>query len=264
LKEQYVVSDHTGFAFKDRAYFCGGNNQTYGSQGTCFSLSIPNETALDILDLPPLPTPRADIASVSYDNYAIVSGGFTDANNFCAPLTTTERLNIPELTWSTRDDLTVGRGDLVLVKTNNGGTNLRIYAIGGKGGTDDNCARNSDNQPLPGEATVVRGDVELYDVAKELWTVVQDIPASRSRVAAVGYADTIYSFGGQHSFNATCQCFPTSDEVRLYEEIAEGTGNSNETRNNTTSGGASTSTWWVTGVTIAILTCIQRMTGTIE
>lgn len=257
MDEAYTVSDLAGFAFQDRAYFCGGYNQSYIAQGTCFRLEpiAANTTTLTITNLPPLPTPRADISSITYGNYALITGGFTHANNFCAPLTTTERLYVPELAWTELDDLTVGRGDKLLVQTTTtteeGETDPHIYAIGGERQLDDICTRNPDDPPLPGEETILLDDVELYDVATDEWTQIQDLPEQRFRFVGVGSGNTIYTFGGQYSFNATCQCFPTSDEVTLFTEIAEAPEN---TTYNGTSAGAARSAMWTAGITTTLLT----------
>jgi hypothetical protein len=266
LDEAYVVSDLAGFAFQDRAYFCGGYNLTYFAQGTCFRLDLSttrNATDLNITDLPPLPTPRADVASVTYGNYALVSGGFTHANNFCEPLNTTERLYFPELAWTELDHLNVGRGDKVLVTTNgdDAKTDPHIYAIGGERQIDDICTRNPNDPPKPGEETILLDDVESYNVATDEWTQIQDLPDQRFRFVAVGYGNTIYSFGGQYSFNDTCQCFPTSDEVTLYTEIAEATTNG-PTGNTTSSAYATSRARWASGI-ITTMTWIM-MTATID
>jgi hypothetical protein len=259
----YVVSDLAGFAYQDQAYFCGGYNQTYAAQGTCFRLDVPttlNATELNITEIPPLPTPRGDVASVTYGNYALVSGGFTDANDFCAPLDTTERLYFPELAWTELDDLLVARADKVLVQTNgdDAKTDPRIYAVGGERQIDDICTRSPDDPPRPGEETILLDAVEWYDVATDMWSQIQDLPDQRFRFVAVGYGNTIYSFGGQYSFNDTCQCFPTSDEVTLFTEIV---GTNNPTNNS--SSGATPTRLWAAAVTTMVLTWMM-MIGTIE
>ena len=265
LDEAYVVSDLTGFAFQDRAYFCGGYNETYFAVDTCFSMQVVagNTTdvrTLNVTELPPMPTPRGDLSSITYGNYALVTGGFSHENNFCAPLTTTERLYIPTLTWTEEplDDLTVGRGDKVLVRLDGDDveTAPHIYALGGERQLDNICEiRGSDNPPAPGEETILLDDVERYNVTTDMWQVLPDLPAFRFRFAAVGVGNIIYTFGGQYSFNETCQCFPTSNEVTLFTEIL-----ANDTTNGTTTSGSrwgkprsTVVTMWVAAVTMTMM-----------
>jgi hypothetical protein len=256
LAEPYVVSDHTGFAFGDQAFFCGGYNRTYAAVGTCFSLRIPNATDLEIADLPPLPTPRADVASVTYGDYALVSGGVSDG---CAPRNTTERLYLPERTWTERADSLVARAGQVLVKTDDAETDPHLYALGGARPMNPLCTRSTDD--LPRSETTLLNAVVLYDVATDRWSRIQDLSKSRWRFVAVGYGDTIYSFGGQRSFNDTCQCFPSSDEVTLFTEIA-GAPTNNATSNLTSA--ASPTILWTAGVVTTVLTWMMMMTVIIK
>jgi Kelch motif len=162
-----------------------------------------------------------------------VTGGFTHANSFCAPLTSSEQYNFDKQKWSVLDDLSIGRGDKVLVRVNDDtttasdtqdddkhSTQQRIYAIGGERQIENICNVTTDDTPEPGEETVPIDDVEYYNISTNQWTVIEKyLPKFRLRFAAVGYNNTIYTFGGQYAFNKTCQCFPTSNDVILYTEL---------------------------------------------
>jgi hypothetical protein len=290
---QYHLSDLTGFYQDEVAYFIGGYNASYTAQSAAFMIDPRNNTEeggalLNITDIAPLPTARADLSSITYStassssssggdttttNYAIVTGGFTHANNFCAPLKSSEQYNFATREWSVLDDLSIGRGDKALVRVNDDtstasdtqddsgehSTQQRIYAIGGERQIENKCIVTPEDAPEPGEETVPVDDVEYYNIATNEWTVIEELPEFRFRFAAVGYNNTIYTFGGQYAFNKTCQCFPTSNDVILYTELfATTNGTTNGTK--TTSGSIPASGMTYAGVaTVTIFSWLMMM-----
>lgn len=224
LNEKYHVSDLTGFAGPDGlAYFVAGYDFNYTAQTTVFSIDPVASTAnntLVIQEQASLPTARGDASAVtakdkeSGDMYALVTGGFTDQNDFCDPLNTTERYDFTSGAWSDTNNLVVPRGDEALVVLND-----RIYALGGERQYEARCYASPNDTPDPGEETVPIVDVEWYNETSDTWTVIEDLPRHRFRFAAIGYKNAIYSFGGQLAFDASCNCFRTSDEVIVYKEV---------------------------------------------
>jgi len=204
----------------------GGYNLTYTAMPTVFAIdpvatfanSSSSNSELVVVEKAPLPTARGDLSAVSIVTdagiaYALATGGFTDENGFCEPLATTEYYNFDKDTWRQAADLQVARADKALVVLGH-----RAYGIGGERQIANICVID---KPEPGEETVPLNDVEYYNVETDEWVQLEDLERHRFRFSAVGYEDTIYSFGGQLAFNKDCQCFRASDEVTVYTEVFE-------------------------------------------
>lgn len=113
--------------------------------------------------------------------YAYVVGGFNDGS-WCAPLSTTERIDLSTFAASTTaiPVLTTGRGDKA-VATLNG----KIHVLGGET-KDSSCA----SEPLI--------DVEIYEPEDGMWRIGTTIPDHRFRVVAAAYGEnSVYLIGGQ-------------------------------------------------------------------
>ena len=216
----YVASDLAGFADPTGlAYFAGGYSLDYTAQSTVFSID-PTATAaagdLVVREESSLPTARGDCSGISALTdegvaYALVTGGFTHANDFCDPLATTEYYNFESDEWSQVADMLTARGDKALAALDH-----IVYAIGGERQIPNICLVST---PEPGEETVPVQDVEYWDAETDEWNQIEDLPRHRFRFSAVGYNEKIYSFGGQLAFAEDCQCFRTSNEVTVYTEV---------------------------------------------
>lgn len=247
MDAKYQVSDSAGFAGPDNlAYFAGGYNLTYGAFPTLFTIDpVATKKAnatLVVKERAPMPTARGDLAAVTatYNiaHYALVAGGFTDENLFCAPLAVTERYNFADDTWSASKDLVLARADMAMVTLSN-----RIFAIAGERQITNICNISKDNLPDPGDQTVPIDDVEWFNETTDEWSVIMDLPQHRFRFAAIGYQDAIYSFGGQLAFDKSCQCFKTTDEVVVYtQSFVNSTSDAGTTMKSTAD--AATSTKW--------------------
>lgn len=250
--EKYYVSDATGFYHNGtgspRIYVFGGYNVNYTAQANSFYLEVSttnNEVNVVFKDIAPLPTARGDTSSVTFTNatsgdmYAMVTGGFTDTNEFCFALNTTDIYDIKTDTWIEwidNNELIIGRGDKVLVRTTHNSANQPIvgdqyiYAIGGERPIENICTVTKVDV---GTETVPINDIEYYNVHDHEWMILNKTSTTissnsnitvldeRFRFAAVVDERTnkIYTFGGQVQFNSTCQCFPTTADVYVYTEI---------------------------------------------
>ena len=202
------------------AFFVGGYNLNYTSMDTVFAINTIVTTAsgdLTVTEKAPLQQGRGDLAAVSLHTddgaapYALVTGGFTDENNFCEPLNVTEYYDFNSDSWSEVDDLNAARSDKALVVLEG-----IIYVIGGERQIDNFCTIDN---PEPGEETVPLKDVEFWNSTSDEWVEIEELPSHRFRFSAVSYENKIYSFGGQLAFAEDCQCFRTSDEVIVYTEV---------------------------------------------
>ena len=220
LDEEYVTSDLGAFKGPENelAFFAGGYNLTYAAMNTVFAINTIVTTASGVLTVTrkaSLQEGRGDLAAVSsltdgVTPYALVTGGFTDANGYCEPLNVTEYYDFDSDLWREADDLNVARSDKALVVLEN-----IIYSIGGERQIENICLID---EPEPGEETVPVKDVEYWNATSDEWVEIEELPSHRFRFAAVGYDNKVYSFGGQLAFEEECQCFRTSDEVTVYTE----------------------------------------------
>ena len=169
------------------------------------------DSSLVVDEMAPLLTARGDIfgAVSSSGQSAFITGGFTDANGFCAPLGSTEEYNFATDTWTERPNLVNERGEVVLVDVNN-----HLYALGGERQIEGICDSAGDEID-PGEQTVATDEVEVYE--DNAWTVISDFPNHRFRFAAAVDEDgLIFAFGGQTAYDGECQCFRTTDDIAIF------------------------------------------------
>ena len=242
--EKYLLSDNTGVEYMDRAYIFGGWNGSYTAQSTSFYIEINDDGTLNFTDIAALPTPRGDISSVVHssptvnattqarDMYALVTGGFTHENNYCAALDAVEQYHFSRNEWITEeyvvDSLNVARGDKVLVRTNYStatSSQELIYALGGERPIENFCnAAGEKNASLSlGTESVPIDDIEYYNILENTWTKFPSSELDVYRFRFVAVVDTqtnaIYTLGGQLAFSSACTCFPTSNEIYMYKEI---------------------------------------------
>lgn len=224
LDEKYHVSDHTGFSYQNYVYFSGGYDVNYTAVGTTFRIDAGasqlsnSSSSLVLEDRASMLVERGDIAAAATDEYAIVGGGFTHVNDFCEPHVHAERYSFVDDAWTEIASMTYGGAERVLVALNG-----KVYALGGERQVPDLCDTDEDQaiQAEPGSQTITLDVVERYEVDVDQWTILTNLPAYRFRFPAVGYLDLIYTFGGQSSYNSSCQCFPSTDAVITYAETIQ-------------------------------------------
>jgi hypothetical protein len=224
-------SDNAGFADNNGVvYFVGGYDPSYHYLATVFAVDAQATLTTGIVqtvERAPLLFARGDLTAVTDPNqtYAIVSGGFGDAVGFCAPLLNVERYNFATDKWSEIDQLNRGRGDKALVEFKD-----HFFALGGERQIEGVCQLSPDNEPEVGEQTIAVDDVEVYYPETDTWeTLVDDLPNHRFRFVAIGYddVDAMYTFGGQLSYDGSCQCYRTTDSVYIFAEKDKHTTASN-------------------------------------
>jgi hypothetical protein len=232
----YQVSDHAGFPHYDtnHAYFCGGYNIEYNTSDRCFVIDTvttlvtaatrsndTNQASLVTLARSSMNIGRGDLAIVTDDNneYAMVTGGYSNANDWCYPYGEMEMYDFNTDQWTLQTSMNKARGDNVMIEMNQ-----HYYSIGGESELPDFCALvAANNTPGPEQQRLPVNDIEYYDGSA--WIDLQDLPEYRFRFTAVSYSDPndqgndkVYAFGGQLGYNSTCNCFPMSDEITVYSE----------------------------------------------
>jgi hypothetical protein len=123
-------------------------------------------------------------------------------------------------------------------------SNGRIYAIGGEVSHPNQCAAPELVPPLSAQSLAV-DDVEVYDTTagddstNNEWIDIVDIPEFRFRFTAAAWpassddnnnkdgGEQVFAFGGQTSFDESCKCFPTSNEITtIIKSTASSSGSS--------------------------------------
>lgn len=142
---------------------------------------------------------RGDCACVVVPQTArgYIVGGFTHANNFDAPLKSTEEYDIFGDAWIERADLAAGRGDKAAVSLNG-----NVYVIGGEqGGTN-------------------LEQVEVYVPSNNSWVIQESISAPTFRFAGAALDGSLYVFGGQGSLvgqsNKAGSFYPLTDKIERF------------------------------------------------
>uniref|UniRef100_A0A7S4AXA3 Uncharacterized protein n=1 Tax=Pseudo-nitzschia australis TaxID=44445 RepID=A0A7S4AXA3_9STRA len=133
----------------------------------------------------------------------------------CEPLTSAEVYDFDKDAWTSAGNLLQARGDGAMVEAS--GT---IFSIGGEVNHPDQCAAPELVPPLAHQSLAVN-DVEALGYSATStsaaieWADVADIPEFRFRFSAASWPETgvAYAFGGQTSFDESCKCFPTTDEI---------------------------------------------------
>ena len=224
IPDAFLTSDNGAFANADgsRVYVVGGYNQNYFNPDALATVfSFDTEQALSLLELDfladlavtveaDLIEGRGDIHAVTSEDgsKAFVAGGYA---GMCQPLTSAEVYDFDTGEWSSAGNLLQARGDGAMVQA--AGT---IFAIGGEVNHPDQCAAPELVPPLSHQSLAV-DDVEALQYAESdpIWNDVADIPEFRFRFSGASWPSTgvAYAFGGQTTFDESCSCFPTTNEV---------------------------------------------------
>ena len=216
LPADFQVSDHASFAHEPSFVFiAGGYNQDYTATDMLARIdttSLRNDSLTVELQAP-LSTARGDIIGIASEDgiSAFVSGGFTHANGFCAPLGSGEEYLFASNEWVSLPDLVNERGEVVLVELDE-----HLYALGGERQIEGYCTGAGEGLD-PGEKTVGTDEVEMYDQANNIWKIVSGFPDHKFRFAAAAGVDgLLYAFGGQTAHDTECQCFKTTSDVQVF------------------------------------------------
>lgn len=155
----------------------------------------------------PMSQARGDIACAMLDDVAYVSGGWHH-DSWTDPLEHAEKYDVSDAKWTRIADLSVGRADKAFAALNG-----RIFAIAGE--------HNDNGQVVSGNSKPV-DIVEVFSERTGKWQVDTKLDIPRFRFVAVSdpTARAIYLFGGQHYYNATCDCYAIVDDVVKYMEVS--------------------------------------------
>ena len=208
LQELYQTSDHACFTDGSSSfmYVVGGYDATYTTKDTNIRIDTSVLDTLAFEEMAPLIEARGDIYAASDSSFAYLGGGFTDANGFCAPLTTAEQYEFATNTWSRLPEMPNERGEVVFVASEG-----HIYAMGGERQIEDICDITGTTDP--GELTV--GSELVESLEGDQWTLVEGFDDHKFRFAAVDVDGTIYAFGGQDAWDDDCECFATTAEIQI-------------------------------------------------
>lgn len=260
LPSKYNSSDLTGFPHgNDLAFFAGGYDATYTTFldtvfaiNTTASLASSNSSGLVVVDKAPLLVGRGDTASVTNDDgqYAIVTGGFGSGDGFCAPEKAVDLYDFESDSWSSVAPVPIGRSDNALVELNG-----LVFSIGGERQIEGLCQLSEEDTPEPGEQTIPVDDVVVFDWTDRNWTLLDDLPEHRFRMAAVAVDEinTVYAFGGQTAYDSECRCFRTSDDIIVYKQVQIDTGVATSDGSASETSAAAAATTTATGWTDVLL-----------
>lgn len=212
---EHATSDSAAYAYGDRVYTCGGWTQSYDSASDkCFVLdtssATPQFTALE----QKLNMGRGDFSIAVLDGFAYAYGGFSSS---FAALDSMEKLNLKDPDrWTTASATMMHpRGDFAAAAFKG-----RVLAIGGENGTDDLSAGESLQH------------VEAYSPSDNAWLKSENnvrIPHATFRFCGATVGNSVYIFGGQRAYDATCNCHPTTKNVFSYTEDTRGINDAKDT-----------------------------------
>jgi len=210
-----VTSDLASFSSGTSVYAIGGYDSDYNATNQLVKFSF-NETSLTLIqkNAAPLGFGRGDISAATDGNFTYVSGGWTDDDIFCAPLGSLERYHIVSDRWETLPavlNVPCAEKGLVFLKG-------RLLALGGEKSFDTKCIVNQTEYPSIWEQTVAVDEIEV--LTGDTWSFLSDMADFRFRFAAVSLdiENKVFTFGGQVEYNASCDCFRTSDVIVVYTE----------------------------------------------
>lgn len=218
LPSQYQVSDNAALTYEGKLYVLGGYNAEYTAQKFLIEIDL---TTQGIVQKDELITPRGDANAVTYQfadgkTTAYIMGGFTHANEFCAPLADAEEYDFINNEWTVIPDMNFKRGDKAVVVQDG-----RILAIGGERKEQDKCSADYlAPEGEEGSGSILVDHVEYYDPRDEepIWKFDEALEEHRFRAAAVAVesTDSVFVFGGQSLYDNTCDCYPTSNTIFEY------------------------------------------------
>lgn len=209
-----ATSDLAAFTDGTSLFVAGGYDTNYTNAFKFlwkFDTSALSKGQLSVQTMANMTQGRGDLTAVTLGSNAYVSGGWHH-EDWCDPLKSVERYDMKKDEWTSIAALGTGRADKAMAVLHG-----NIFAIGGE--HNGNCA-------IVSGGSVPVNDVEVLDVASGAWSVETKIPQKRFRFVAASDAnseESIFIFGGQGHYNATCDCFSISNDVlRFTHHIAFG------------------------------------------
>ena len=221
LPEEYLTSDCAAFAMGNSIYLIGGYGAGYEALDQVIVIDVSNLDDIKFLLGPSLGTKRGDIdVAVLDDEFIYVSGGFTK-KDYSKPLNTVEQLTIGSKTWIPVDALNEERGGKQLVTLKG-----KIYALGGEQRVNADGIVKEELLDLVQKVNVL-DTVEVLSPTQDVhggkseWRVSGEMPSSLVRFGASewewGLDGVIFVFGGQSSYDPDCECFPSTDNVLVFD-----------------------------------------------
>ncbi|MBI2078626.1 MAG: hypothetical protein HYT80_09715 [Euryarchaeota archaeon] len=130
--------------------------------------------------LAPMPTARAGLGVVAVANQIYAAGGRTGTTpNSGVPLPTLEAYNVVTGTWAALPPMPFARGDVAVAAHGN-----KVYVAGGW------------NPACAGPPAGMCNDLQAYDVATGLWSVLASMPTARSNSGAAVAGNNLFVIGG--------------------------------------------------------------------
>mmetsp|Transcript_17071 Transcript_17071/g.34194 ORF Transcript_17071/g.34194 Transcript_17071/m.34194 type:complete len:402 (+) Transcript_17071:113-1318(+) len=202
-----ATTDLAAFAVGTDLFMVGGYNATnflFHAQSAVWKVDT-TATSFDTTQVASMSTARGDIFAAVADEYVYITGGFTHEDYWCAPHASVEKWHIGTSEWSAVPDMNYKRGDKALMHMNQ-----QIYAIGG-----ESKVKTDDCNNQPANASMAVEHVEIYNELTNTWTDATVLPEETFRFVAVAHepSDSIYIFGGQNYYDASCDCYPVSKKA---------------------------------------------------
>lgn len=214
-----ATSDMVAWGYGNIVYIAGGYVQNYsfgvildGDLSTLWGYDTVNKKWLT--NLPPMAHPRGDHQIQEYLGKQYVTGGWNyfgrlPSGTCASPVTYVEVFNSATKVWQSYPNLLYGRGDMAL-----GVIKGMMFSIGGEAyySNDTSCTNSVAVQ------TVSNTNLKT----QSSWTPVDSIPSGRFRFVGASWNNSvtglsaIYLFGGQTSYNASCQCNKILKYTTLY------------------------------------------------
>lgn len=223
LPERFLTSDNAAVEYDNQLYVIGGYDEDYNTHNTTLAIDVLTRKFVEKADML---IARGDAPAITYTfvndtTKAYIMGGFSHANEWCAPLHEGEVYDFEMDEWTSIDSLGEKRGDKAVVMLGD-----VIWAIGGETKHEDVCKGDEDVVPSSVAETV--SSIEFYSVTEESpkWRKGLDVPFHRFRAAAasVESTKTVFVFGGQESYDDDCQCYKTSNLIHTVRDVNSSSG----------------------------------------
>lgn len=175
-----IRSELAGAEHGDLVYAVGGRGICAVSLlGVCADLEVYDRVANAWASLPPMPTPRAGLGAAVVGDTLFALGGRTGAvPGSGLPLPSAEAYDIDAGIWIPVAPMPIPAMDTAAVAK--GG---KIYVIGGAGGPDP--------------VGPLLDTVQIYNVAKNTWTLGAPMPTARANLALATCGNVILALGGR-------------------------------------------------------------------
>jgi len=194
----YPPSDSYAIAIGEIIYIPGGYLVDYTSENEVLIInaSEPNATLIAGA-VAPMNYGRGDIGGARINGLVYIFGGFTDLNDFCAPLPVLEAYNPATNTWTILTNATYARGDMGPTVANS-----KLWIIGGE-------SKVACNESYPVKT------VEFFNTATNVWNSAVQYPIDAFRFSSGANGLTVFSFGGQNVINTSTSLYlyPVSNAV---------------------------------------------------